>query len=295
VAAVTAPALVAVDPKTNRVVASIPVGSRPASVAFGDGSVWVGDAADGTVTRIDPVTRTAVKTIGIAAPAIDLAAGDGSIWAATGGFGTIVRIDPRANEVASRIDLGSPADPVVPAASAVAEGGGQLWVGAFDGLAEFDPDSGRSKGKVDLGRAPAHQIALGNGTVWASLDTSYAKAVDASSRRLTAQFYAGTGVFAITLDTSAVWLSGEYGGQLWKLDPRTGATIRTGNAGKGATGIALGFGAVWIASWPDHTLVRVDPATGNVLATISTGGEPEDIAIGDGLVWVVVQRAPINS
>jgi YVTN family beta-propeller protein len=292
---VTAPALVAIDPKTNRVVASIPVGSKPASVAFGNGSVWVGDAADGTVTRIDPVTRTAVKTIGIAAPAIDLAAGDGSIWAATGGFGTIVRIDPTANDVARRIQLGAPSNPIVPAASAVAEGNGQLWVGTFDGLAEFDPGSGRLEGKVDLGKSAAHQIALGNGTVWASLDTSYARAVDASSRHLTAQFYAGTGVFAIALDSSAVWLAGEYGGQLWKLVPSTGATIRTGSAGKGATGIALGFGGVWIASWPDDTLVRVDPATGNVLATIPIGAEPEDIAVGNGLVWVVVQRPPPES
>ncbi len=289
---VTAPALVAIDPQTNRVVASIPVGSKPASVAFGEGSVWVGDAADGTVTRIDPVARTAVKTIGIAAPAIDLTAGDGSIWAATGGFGTIVRIDPTANRVARRIELGAPSNPVVPAASAVAEGRGRLWVGTFDGLAELDPGSGRIEGKVDLGKSAAHHIALGQGTVWATLDTPYAKAVDESSRQLTASFYAGTGIFAIARDDSAVWLGGEYGGQLWKLDPITGATIRTGSAGKGATGIALGFGGVWIASWPDDTLVRVDPATGDVLATIPIGGEPEDVAIGKGLVWVAVQTPP---
>jgi YVTN family beta-propeller protein len=286
------PALVAIDPKTNRVVAAIPVGSRPAAVVFAYASVWVGDAADGTVTRIDPTTRTAIKTIGIAAPAIDLAAGDGGVWAATGGFGTIVRIDPTANDVAKRIELGAPSDPVVPAASAVAEGNGHLWVGTFDGLAEIDPRSGRIVDRIDLGKSAAQQIALGHGTVWTSLNTRYARAVDTSSGRSTAQFYAGTGIFAIARDDSAVWLGGEFGGQLWKLDPLTGATIRTGNAGKGATGIALGVGGVWIASWPDDTLVRVDPATGDVLATIPVGGEPVDIAIGDGLVWVAVQRPP---
>jgi YVTN family beta-propeller protein len=290
--AVTAPALVAIDPKTNRVVASIPVGSKPAAVAFADGSAWVGDAADGTVARIDAATRRTVKTIGIAAPAIDLATGDGSVWAATGGFGTIVRIDPTANTVVKRIELGAPGNPVVPAASAVAEGNGHLWVGTSDGLAELDPGSGRILRRVDLGKAAAQQIALGRDTVWTSLETRYAKAVDTSSARTTARFYAGTSVFAIAISDSAVWLAGNYGGQLWKLDPATGATIRTGSAGKGADGIALGLGGVWIASWPDDTLVRVDPATGEVLATIPLGGEPEDVEVGGGLVWVALQKPP---
>jgi DNA-binding SARP family transcriptional activator len=287
---VTAPALVAIDPKTNRVVAAIPVGSKPVTVAVGYGSVWVGDAADGTVSRIDPATRRTIKTIGIASPAIDLATGAGSVWAATGGFGTIVRIDPTANTVIKRIELGAPNNPVVPAASAVAERDGHLWVGAFDGMAEIDPRSDRIVGRVDLGKIAAQQIAAGRDTVWATLEDRYASAVDASSARPTARFYAGTAVFAIAQDESAVWLAGVYGGQLWELAPATGATIRTGHAGKGAYGIAIGLGAVWVGSWPDHTIVRVDPATGDVLATIPIGGEAQDVAVGDGLVWVAVDR-----
>ena len=287
---VTAPALVAIDPKTNRVVASIPVGSKPVAVAVAYGSVWVGDAADGTVSRVDPAKRATIRTIGIAAPAVDLATGARSVWAATGGFGTIVRIDPTVNTVIKRIELGAPANPVVPTATAVAERDGHLWVGTFSGMAEIDPRSDRIVGRVDLGKIAAQQIAAGHDTVWATLENRYATAVDASSARPTARFYAGTAVFAIARDDHAVWLAGVYGGQLWELDPATGATIRTGNAGKGAYGIALGAGGVWIASWPDHTLVRVDPATGNVLATIPIGGVPQDVAVGDGLVWVAVER-----
>ena len=45
--AIVTPAVVAVDPDTNRVVASIRVGSKPESLAGGEGAVWVGDARDG--------------------------------------------------------------------------------------------------------------------------------------------------------------------------------------------------------------------------------------------------------
>ncbi len=155
-------------PSTNRVVASIPAGSKPAAIAAGEGGIWVGDAQDGTVTRIDPESRRVVKTIGIGAPAIGLATGAGNVWVATGGFGTIVRIDARLGAVTRRIELGDPGDPAVPTVSSVGFGEGRLWAGAFDGLVRIDPDSGEIMRRVDLDQNPALDIAVGGGAVWAS-------------------------------------------------------------------------------------------------------------------------------
>jgi YVTN family beta-propeller protein len=45
-----------IDPGTQSVMATIPVGRSPAGVAFGTGSVWVANCGDGTVSRIDPKT-----------------------------------------------------------------------------------------------------------------------------------------------------------------------------------------------------------------------------------------------
>ena len=44
----------ALDPVTGQVAASVAVGSAPAGIAAGAGSIWVTNGADGTVTRIDP-------------------------------------------------------------------------------------------------------------------------------------------------------------------------------------------------------------------------------------------------
>lgn len=289
--AIIVPSVVAVDPATNRVVASIPVGSKPASIAAGDGEVWVGDARDGTLTRIDPVSMRVIKTIGIGAPAIDLAIGAGSVWAATGGFGTIVQVDPDLGAVTDRVELGDPGDPVVPAASSVGVSGGRVWVGTFDGLARIDPRSGTITARVDLGKTPALQTAVGGDAIWATTIARRAKRVEASSARVTAEFYSGKFAIAIARAGAAVWLAAADDGELWKLDSVTGATILTARAGRGASGIAVGLDAVWVTSWHDRSLVRVDPASGDVLAQIPTSGEPEDVAVGDGLVWVAVQPA----
>ena len=40
----------------DRVVQTIPVGNGPTGVAVGDGSVWVANASDGTLSRIDAVS-----------------------------------------------------------------------------------------------------------------------------------------------------------------------------------------------------------------------------------------------
>ena len=288
-AKIVAPAVVAVDPQTNHVVASIRVGSRPVSIATGEGSVWVGDARDFTVTRIDPATRQVTKTIGIGAPAIDLAVGAGAVWVATGGFGAIVQIDPDLGAATDTIELGAPGSPVVPAASAIAVTQDRVWVGALDGLVGIDPESGRQANRIDLGRAAALQIAAGYGSVWATTFANRAKRVEASSAQLTTEFYAGTFVFAIALERSAVWVAAGGSGQLWKLDPVTGASQGTARAGTGASGIALGFHSVWVASRNSHTLFRLDSSTGKVMAAIPMRGTPEDVAVGDGLVWVAVQ------
>ena len=44
----------AIDPHTNRVVAQVAVGARPAGIAFGSGSLWVANLDDQTVSRVDP-------------------------------------------------------------------------------------------------------------------------------------------------------------------------------------------------------------------------------------------------
>ena len=58
----------AIDPAENQVVAVLSVGSRPGPIAYGAGSLWVGNLEGRTLTRIDPRRQ--------ADPQYDRAAGD---------------------------------------------------------------------------------------------------------------------------------------------------------------------------------------------------------------------------
>jgi DNA-binding SARP family transcriptional activator len=285
--AVVPPALVAVDPATNRVVASIPVGSKPVSVTAGGGAVWVGDAHDGTITKVDARLMTTVRTIGIGAPIVDLAFGVGGVWAATGSFGEVVRVDPGLGAIADRIALGDPDDPVEPSAASIGVGDGRVWVGALDGLARVSPSAGRVVGTVDLGSSYALQVAVGGGAVWATTIASRAKRIEASSGQETTEFYAGSDVYAVALGGGALWVGGVTG-QIWKVDPVTGGPILGSRVIGGIAGVAFGLDAVWATSVRKPQLVRLDPATGDVEARIPVGGPAWDVVVAGGLVWVPV-------
>ena len=280
------PTLAVIDPATNSVVASIPVGSKPVAIAAGEGGVWVGDARDGTITRVDPEARRVVKTIGIGAPVVDLATGLGGVWAATGGFGEVVRIDPEVGAVAQRIPLGDPADPVVPSVPSIAVGDGRVWAGVPEGLARIDPSSGDVAETVDLDSAQALQIAAGGGAVWVTTIANRAERVEARSGRKTAEFYAGGWVYPVTLDGRAAWVGGLRG--LAKLDRDTGASLTSSGAVKSVTGIAYGAGSVWLTNAATAEVVRLGADTGAVEARIPLGGRGEDVVVDRGLVWVVV-------
>ena len=289
---ITLPAVVAIDPATNEVVASVAAGSRPVAVAADDKGVWVGDARDGTITRIDAANRTVTRTAGIGEPAIDLALGAGSLWAATGGFGEVVRIDPELGAVAQRIPLGDPGDTVAPTVSSIAADNETVWAGAEGGIVPIDAATGTAREPVNLGRASALQIAVGGDAVWATTLRRRAKRIEKASAQVTADFYAGTFILPVALDGDAVWVGAADEGRLWRFDAATGATQLTTRAGKGSNGIAVGADAIWVASWADGTVVRLDRRTGDVEAVIPVGGAPEDIAVGGVLVWVAVPEGP---
>jgi YVTN family beta-propeller protein len=94
------------DPKTNTIVATIPVGHLPCSgLAAGFGSVWVPNCGDKTLSRIDVATNKVVATIplGPADSEGAITASEDSIWYLTDPKGVLSRIDPATNQAVAEI------------------------------------------------------------------------------------------------------------------------------------------------------------------------------------------------
>jgi YVTN family beta-propeller protein len=92
--------LVRIDPASDRVVATIPVGVEPWYIAASDTAVWLTDWRVNTVVRVDPASDQVVATISnLPAGTTGLAITPGAVWVASSRDNMLTRIDTTTNQV----------------------------------------------------------------------------------------------------------------------------------------------------------------------------------------------------
>jgi YVTN family beta-propeller protein len=155
-----------VDPESDEVVAKVPVGNDPSSIATGLGGVWIADDVDNTVTRIDPASANAVTaTTPVGQGPAALAAGEGAVWVANTQDDAVARIDPRTAAVIETIPVGR-------RPTGIAAAGGAVWVAnSLSGtVSRIDPETNRVEATVETGEAP-QGVTVANGLVWVSVQS----------------------------------------------------------------------------------------------------------------------------
>jgi YVTN family beta-propeller protein len=297
-----------IDLATTSVVGEVPVGARPSGIAFGEGSVWVGNRDDDTLLRIDAASRTVVRAIGLAVEPRDVAVAAGSVWVATN-TSTVLRVDPTSHEVVRTIAL--PGEPETCCPPKLAVGGAAVWVSHQGRLSRIDPVTGRVATVREAGVA---SIAYGQNALWVltgkgrieRVDPNTNRIVDTISREPVGAAEFGGGIAA---GAGAVWTATYLERAVWKIDPVTGDFVgkvalgrRVGYAiGRRPAGVAFGDGAVWIVT-TDGSILRVDPGSEKVVREIRLGvyaaqagaseieaqGGWAPIAIGEGALWLPV-------
>jgi YVTN family beta-propeller protein len=99
--------LVAIDPASRTVVTRVPTGAAPIAASFADGSGWVADTGDATVTRFDPATGRVQATIAVPGGDIGpLLATPGAVWVSVYDGSALARIDPSTNAVVATVRVG---------------------------------------------------------------------------------------------------------------------------------------------------------------------------------------------
>jgi YVTN family beta-propeller protein len=276
-----------IDPETNRIVAAIPVGIRPGPVAAGDGSVWVGNLQDRSVTRIDTEERSVVRTVSVQdRTPTGLTVGNGAVWVAHGLIGELSRVETQFGRVTQSLSVAGRAS-----TGSVAIGAGYVWAAYGDAtLARIRPDPVRLDASTVTGAIPAAVVVVGR-SVWVT------NSGDATVQRFDAatfeegairSFSVGGQPGAIAFGAGALWVANRADDSLTRIDPRTGSTS-TIQVGEEPVSVAVGGGAVWVSNAGDGTVSRIDPRTDEVVDSISLGSVPAGIALADGVVWVAAQ------
>jgi len=300
--AITTESIQRIDPRTNELVATIPVGtSYPGGLAVGGGSVWAADSNRNVIYRIDPRTNAVTRISGGGAPT-GLAFGGGSLWVLDTVDNTVAELDPASGVTLHTIGL-----PAGYAKGGIAADADQVWVteATADGNLTFvDPLSRAVRTFLVARRGHPNisftDIALGQGALWVSghdpqdPSTAGVSKVDPRTGKLLASVRVeGCGGCAGTAAQLAVGEEGVWVAQAAVAVVRIASSgkrvARVARAGSGVDAVAVGAGSVWVASTVDGTVSRIDPATGDVLATIPVGMNPSELVVDENGVWVAVR------
>jgi YVTN family beta-propeller protein len=275
-----------IDPRTNKVIGHVQVGSRPEGVAVGRGTVWVANLEDRTLSRVDSTRRVLERTISLNATPTGVAVGAGAVWVAHGLLGTLSRVAPQYNRVSRTIQ--TPVAPFGETRGSVIVGAGDVWVVFADSsLFRVDPSSMRIVATMFAENSPS-AIAFGNGALWiANLRDNTVTRFNPPTFARTATISVGRSPSGVAVGGGAVWVTDKADDAVSRIDPSTNSAT-TIPVGRAPVGIDYGIGAVWVANSGDGTVSRIDPST-NTVATIRVGNSPLGIAVGGGAVWVTVQ------
>ena len=307
-----------IDPKSNRIVAQIPVGDTPTRLALTDDSLWVLNSEDGTVSRVDPDRRVVARSIAIPGSGAGLdadATGAWVLYAPTRGEGGVgsanaAFIDARFNDVTRKVTLHQ----LFGGSDNFAFGAGSLW--AVDGgyVTRLDPATGKILAAIQVGSQgnagyeATSDIAFGEGAVWA-IGSADVVRIDPATNQIVAKIPIAqnpTGTppnpTALAVGDGAVWVAcravsftsstfhrpNAQRGTVFRIDPKTNAIAATARVGADPFGIAVGEGAVWVANRRGFSITRIDPKSTRVVAAIPIGNRPYRVTAGHGAVWISV-------
>jgi streptogramin lyase len=166
-------AVLRIDPRTQRVVARIPLGFTPFDMAASDAAVWVSGYWVDQLVRIDPQSNTIVARLTLPDGVSGIAASAQAVWVASTIAGVVSRIDPTSNTVVQTVTLACPSacyQGSMPLAIAVDDSAVFIRT-VGDGLVvRIDPHSNRITATIEvtypLGRNGEDHIALLDGSLW---------------------------------------------------------------------------------------------------------------------------------
>lgn len=245
------------DPKTGKVMATIPVGAKPcAGLAIGFGSLWVPNCGDNTISRVDLKTDKVVATIpaGIAHTEGCIATSPDSVWMPSDAKGLLLRIDPADNRIVAEIQ--------VPEGSyCAAYGEDSVWLTSTEKnvLTRIDPRTNLIKETIEVGKKPRF-LTVGEKAVWTlNQEDGSVTRVDPKTNKVEATITVGVpgGGGDISAADGSVWVTA-FTIPISRIDPATNKVVQQ-FTGDGGDAIRAGKGMLFVSNLRAATVWKVDP------------------------------------
>jgi DNA-binding SARP family transcriptional activator/streptogramin lyase len=277
--------LLELDPKTNRIISSVPIARDAVGLEPTAGALWVASERERTVARVDLRTH-AVRTIGEPHPVAFIAHDDrGNIYVSGWDFPFVWQIDPRTVQIVRSFRVKT-------RALGLAVGGGSLWV--VDRLANavtrIDLAQRRVAETIRVGLDPL-DATFGYGALWVANQDSGTVSVIRPGAAKPIRVGAIPSPDGISAGAGGIWVAAYGVHAVYRIDPDTHAIVARIDLGTPTDflfGVTAGVHGVW--AFEHHHVVRIDPANDRVVDRIRfpRGTEPKAVAFTPDGVWISV-------
>lgn len=259
---------------------SVPVGTSPAGLVFGGGSLWVANRSDGNVSRIDPRTHVVVQTIPVGAAPESLTVTPGAVWVTNVSDSTVSRINIVANKVVKTVTVGT-------WPTAISSGPSGVWVAnrGDNTIQRIDPDTNRPDPPLGVGDGP-DGIAVDANSVWVANggDGTVSRIDPKTGQDVSSPVRVGSGPKGIAVSGDEVWVANQLSQSVTRINRSTGRAHAI-QVGDGPGSVVVAGASVWVSEEFDGTLSRIDP-TSEELDKFALGSSPRGLAVVEGRIWV---------
>jgi len=236
-----------IDPQTTRVKKTIGgIKGDITSIAATGPHLWATLQVDGLALVSASGTTESVPLPNPTGPAYTLAgiaAGRGALWLGRGELGELwaARFDQSTQRVTDAVPVG------LNGHRSLAYGAGHVWItDAPDGtVTRVDPETMTKVGRQKVAAPSA--VAVGGGKVWVTNqisdqlwwdDTAFSQPPGTTP--------VGDRPVAVVYGEGAVWVATYGDGTIWRIDPLTQKVTRKIKVGAHVSALAVGAGAVWV-------------------------------------------------
>ncbi|SRR5579859_33610 len=208
----TPPSLAKVDLKTNRLVATFPVGAAAAEggISYGAGSVWLIDKS-GDLARIEPSSGKILRNYAVPAGSYNPKFSGGTIWVSRAEGAELTGIDVSTGKVAATVATG-------PNPRFLTAGAGAIWtLNQGDGTVTRTDVKGQRTTAIALG-TPGHggDISYAAGHVFSTMPKTPLSVIDAATNHVLCQ-WVGPGGDSLGIGHGAIWLTDYQGGSVSRI------------------------------------------------------------------------------
>ena len=280
------------DPRTNEVVARVPMKKPCSGLVVAAGTLWAPSCEENVIYRIDVTTNKVIAKapVGPANTEGGIAFGAGSAWMPSDPTGVVSRIDPATNTVIAKIK-------VAPGSFTAIYGFGLVWVSSTEKnlVSVIDPATNEVIKEIATDAAPRF-MAAGEGAVWTLNQTKGTiTKIDPYLQKVVATIEAGVPGTGgdIAAGEGKVWVTARTI-PVTAIDPVTHKVVAQ-FAGPGGDALRVGHGYLWLSNGRWQSTWRMLPSRIMETATNWTSraqkadldgdGNP-DLLVEDLITWI---------